>query len=146
MAEKKDRGLYIMSVASHLSEMHPQTLRKYERAGLIEPPRSGTLRLYSEDNITQLKLIKHLVDELGLNIAGVELALNLAAKLLALRSTLTTSEEQTPTERKALQQVDAALKELNVSPAEEIESPQVVNRRRRARKAANNPPPSRGGR
>ena len=133
MAQKKDRGVYIMSVASHLSEMHPQTLRKYERAGLIEPPRSGALRLYSEENITQLKLIKHLVDDLGLNIAGVELALNLAAKILVLRSILNSSGEQTPAERKALQQVDAILKELDVDPTEEIESPQAVNRRRHAR-------------
>jgi MerR family transcriptional regulator/heat shock protein HspR len=130
--DRKERGLYIMSVASGLSEMHPQTLRKYERAGLIEPPRSGGLRLYSEDNITQLKLIKHLVDDLGLNIAGVELALNLAARLVTLRASLASTEKPTRGEQAALQQVDDILRELNVDPAEAIDSPQAVGRRRQS--------------
>ena len=67
-------GLYVISVAARLLEMHPQTLRKYERAGLVRPSRTvGMLRLYSEEDIVRLRLIKHLVGDLGLNISGVVL-------------------------------------------------------------------------
>jgi MerR family transcriptional regulator/heat shock protein HspR len=66
--------------------MHPQTLRKYERVGLIFPTRSGgMLRLYSDEDIARLRLIKYLVDDLGLNLAGVELVMELINRLLRLR-------------------------------------------------------------
>ena len=79
-------GVYVISVAARILQMHPQTLRKYERAGLIRPSRTvGMLRLYSEDDIIRLRLIKHLVGELGLNIAGVQLALEVFNKTLYLR-------------------------------------------------------------
>ena len=53
--------------------MHPQTLRKYERLGLIQPSRTiGSMRLYSREELERLRLIKHLVDELGINLAGVQ--------------------------------------------------------------------------
>ena len=69
--------------------MHPQTLRKYERLGFIMPSRTvGMLRLYSEEDIARLRLIKYLVEERGLNIAGVQLVLNLFAEILDLRSKL----------------------------------------------------------
>ena len=56
------RGLYIISVAARLLEMHPQTLRKYERVGLVRPSRTlGMLRLYSQEDIARLRVIKHLV-------------------------------------------------------------------------------------
>ena len=80
---EKPEGLYVISVAARLLAMHPQTLRKYERAGLISPTRTvGMLRLYSEEDIVRLRLIKHLVDDLGLNIAGVNLVLTLFDKLI----------------------------------------------------------------
>ncbi|MCH7787589.1 MAG: MerR family transcriptional regulator [Chloroflexi bacterium] len=67
--------------------MHPQTLRKYERIGLVSPSRTvGMLRLYSEEDIARLRLIKHLVGNLGLNLAGVELALILFNRLISLRT------------------------------------------------------------
>jgi MerR family transcriptional regulator, heat shock protein HspR len=71
------KGVYIMRVASMLTGMHPQTLRKYERAGLLEPSRSKKLRMYSEADIARLKMIKNLVDEVGLNIAGVKIILHI---------------------------------------------------------------------
>ena len=68
-------GVYIISVAARLLEMHPQTLRKYERLGLIQPVRTvGMLRLYSQDDLRKVMLIRHLMDNLGLNLAGVEFA------------------------------------------------------------------------
>ena len=87
-------GLYVISVAARLLEMHPQTLRKYERAGLVRPSRSvGMLRLYSEEDIVRLRLIKHLVGDLGLNIAGVELALGMFNQMLKIKSGLNQAEK-----------------------------------------------------
>lgn len=80
-------GVYIISVAARILQMHPQTLRKYERAGLVRPSRTvGMLRLYSEEDIARLRLIKHLVGELGLNVAGVQLVLGLFNRLLEARA------------------------------------------------------------
>jgi MerR family transcriptional regulator/heat shock protein HspR len=80
-------GVYIISVAARILEMHPQTLRKYERIGLVSPFRTGgMLRLYSEEDIARLRLIKHLVGDLGLNLAGVELVLAVFNRLLRLRA------------------------------------------------------------
>ena len=82
-------GVYIISVAARILEMHPQTLRKYERAGLVSPSRTvGMLRLYSEEDIARLRLIKHLVGDLGLNLAGVQLALEVFNHLLRVRTRL----------------------------------------------------------
>lgn len=86
-------GVYIISVASRMLEMHPQTLRKYDRIGLLSPSRTvGMLRLYSEEDIARLRLIKHLVGELGLNLAGVQLALGLFNQLLDMRVRLRSLE------------------------------------------------------
>ena len=81
-------GLYIISVAARILDMHPQTLRKYERLGLINPGRTiGMLRLYSRDDIRKVRLIRHL-GNMGLNLAGVEFALATVENLLRLRRRL----------------------------------------------------------
>lgn len=86
-AQGRIEGVYIISVAARILEMHPQTLRKYERAGLVRPSRTvGMLRLYSEEDIARLRLIKHLVGELGLNVAGVQLVLGLFNRLLEAKA------------------------------------------------------------
>lgn len=89
-------GVYVISVAARILRMHPQTLRKYERAGLVRPSRTiGMLRLYSEEDIAKLRLIKHLVDDLRLNLAGVDLALNLIQSFSAIhRQSLLKQEAQ----------------------------------------------------
>lgn len=80
---------YIMSVASRLLGMHPQTLRKYERFGLVEPSRSvGKLRLYSDKDIARLRVIRYLVENLGLNLAGVEFALQVLEGLTQLQEAM----------------------------------------------------------
>ena len=87
--EEELDGVYIISVAARILEMHPQTLRKYERVGLVTPSRTvGMLRLYSEEDVARLKLIKHLVGELGLNLAGVQLALGIFSGLLQMKAQL----------------------------------------------------------
>src|SRR5207244_10950770 len=77
-----DRGVFMISVAAELAEMHPQTLRMYEARGLIEPRRSpkGT-RLYSQQDVERLRRIQEMTNELGLNLASVERVLELEAKL-----------------------------------------------------------------
>lgn len=77
-----DEPIYVISVAARLVELHPQTLRYYERAGLLKPNRSrGRIRLYSQHDIERLRKISRLIDELGVNLAGVEVILNLTEKL-----------------------------------------------------------------
>ncbi|MBA3377346.1 MAG: MerR family transcriptional regulator [Chloroflexia bacterium] len=85
--------LFVISVAARLVEMHPQTLRKYEREGLVAPSRtSGNLRLYSDSDIEQLRQVKYLVEQRGLNLAGVQLALELTRQLQRIRSRQAESE------------------------------------------------------
>jgi MerR family transcriptional regulator, heat shock protein HspR len=77
-----ERGVFMISVAAELAEMHPQTLRMYESRGLIEPKRSpkGT-RLYSQADVERLRRIQEMTTELGLNLAGVERVLDLEEQL-----------------------------------------------------------------
>ena len=77
-----ERGVFMISVAAELAEMHPQTLRMYEARGLIEPQRSpkGT-RLYSQRDVDMLRRIQEMTSELGLNLAGVERVLELEQQL-----------------------------------------------------------------
>jgi MerR family transcriptional regulator/heat shock protein HspR len=90
-------GVYIISVAARILDMHPQTLRKYERLGLVSPNRTvGMLRLYSREDLRKILLIRHLMDHLGLNLAGVEFALNLVDNLFGLRERLSQAAEGTP--------------------------------------------------
>src|SRR3954467_15650510 len=75
-------ALYVISVAARLVEMHPTTLRKYERVGFLEPSRTpGRTRLYSLDDIRRLRQIKRLVEERDMNLAGVQMALDLTELL-----------------------------------------------------------------
>lgn len=77
-----DRGVFMISVAAELAEMHPQTLRMYEARGLIEPKRSakGT-RLYSHKDVDRLRRIQEMTAELGMNLAGVERVFELEGQL-----------------------------------------------------------------
>ena len=77
-----DRGVFMISVAAELANMHPQTLRVYEARGLIEPQRSpkGT-RLYSQEDVEKLKRIQEMTADLGLNLAGVERVLDLEEQI-----------------------------------------------------------------
>src|ERR687887_245854 len=75
-------ALFVISVAARLVELHPTTLRKYERVGFLEPSRTpGRTRLYSHQDIRRLRQIKHLVDEREMNLAGVQMALDLTDQL-----------------------------------------------------------------
>jgi MerR family transcriptional regulator/heat shock protein HspR len=81
-----DRDLYLISMAARMLGMHPQTLRKYERLGLVQPSRTlGSMRLYSRDELERLKLIKRLVDDGGINLAGVQRLLSIAEVVQRIR-------------------------------------------------------------
>jgi MerR family transcriptional regulator/heat shock protein HspR len=81
-----DPDLYFISRAARLLDMHPQTLRKYERLGLVRPTRTiGSMRLYSHDELERLRVIKHLVEEAGINLAGVQRLLSIAESIQRIR-------------------------------------------------------------
>ena len=74
-----DPELYFISMAARMLGMHPQTLRKYERLGLVRPSRTiGSMRLYSRPELERLKVIKRLVDDAGINLAGIQRLLSIA--------------------------------------------------------------------
>ena len=91
-----DRGVFMISVAAELAEMHPQTLRMYEQRGLIEPKRSpkGT-RLYSHEDVDRLRRIQEMTNELGLNLAGVEHVLRMEQELERARRRVDALERRT---------------------------------------------------
>jgi MerR family transcriptional regulator/heat shock protein HspR len=81
-----EENFYFISVAARMLGMHPQTLRKYERLGLVKPGRTiGSIRLYSREELERLRLIKHLVDEGGINLAGVQRMLSIAEVVQRIR-------------------------------------------------------------
>jgi MerR family transcriptional regulator/heat shock protein HspR len=83
----QERGVFMISVAAELAEMHPQTLRMYEARGLITPKRSPkNTRLYSQADVERLRRIQEMTSEQGLNLAGVETVLELEHRLERLRS------------------------------------------------------------
>lgn len=83
--EASPEPVYVISVAAQLVGVHAQTLRHYERSGLIVPARSsGGIRLYSEQDVVRLRAIVGLTEELGLNLAGVEVLMNLHQRMHAL--------------------------------------------------------------
>ena len=81
-----DQEYYFISVAARMLGMHPQTLRKYERLGLVQPTRTvGSMRRYSRDELERLKVIKRLVEDGGINLAGVQRLLSIAEVVQRIR-------------------------------------------------------------
>ena len=87
MPPRKDKGFYMISVVAKRFEVHPQTLRLYEREGLLRPSRTrGNTRLYSDTDLEILSLILNLTRDLGVNLAGVEIILSMRHKLQTMQS------------------------------------------------------------
>ena len=101
---ERGRGVFMISVAAELADMHPQTLRMYEARGLIEPQRSpkGT-RLYSQADVERLRRIQEMTSELGLNLAGVERVLELEEQLERATRRLETLERRSAVMRQEMQ-------------------------------------------
>jgi MerR family transcriptional regulator/heat shock protein HspR len=112
-----DRGVFMISVAAELADMHPQTLRMYEARGLIEPKRSpkGT-RLYSHADVERLRRIQEMTTELGMNLAGVERVFELEDKLGRLQRKVDALEQRAA----ALQEEIERLEEIRRSVKAEI--------------------------
>ena len=102
-----EHDLYFISMAARLLEMHPQTLRKYERLGLVSPTRTvGSMRVYSREELDRLKLIKHLVEEEGVNLAGVQRLLTIAEAVQRLRPLMQESTSRPETRRRVAQEIE----------------------------------------
>ncbi len=82
----KDRPLYMIGVVSKMLKVHPQTLRMYEKEGLVRPRRAGGQRLYSDKDLERLSLILELTRDLGVNRAGVEIILRMRRRLESLQA------------------------------------------------------------
>lgn len=111
---RHNEPLYVISVAARLLELHPQTLRKYEREGFVAPSRTtGNLRLYSAEDLESLRQVKHLVETRGINLAGVELALQVTKRLHDVHRQLSAMDgpEDSPT-RAVLEDVEETLRLL----------------------------------
>jgi MerR family transcriptional regulator/heat shock protein HspR len=86
MSKAKSKAAYMISAVAERYEIHPQTLRLYEREGLLRPSRSdGNTRLYTDDDLERLEVILQLTRELGVNLAGVEIILNMREKMSAMQ-------------------------------------------------------------
>lgn len=84
--QKKRKGIYTISVVAERFEVHPQTLRLYEREGLLQPSRTdGNTRLYTDGDVERLEVILSLTRDLGVNLAGVEIILNMRDKMDAMQ-------------------------------------------------------------
>jgi MerR family transcriptional regulator/heat shock protein HspR len=116
-----DRGVFMISVAAELAEMHPQTLRMYEARGLIEPQRSpkGT-RLYSQADVERLRRIQEMTAELGLNLAGVERVLELELRLERTRRRAEMLERQLAEARREAEEARAEAERLHRESRAEI--------------------------
>lgn len=108
-----DRDFYFISVAARMLDMHPQTLRKYERLGLVRPSRTiGSMRLYSRDELERLRLIKRLVDGAGINLAGVQRLLSISEALQRIRPLMADDTLQRQEARRKLVQEIERLTEM----------------------------------
>jgi len=82
-----DEPVYLISVVATMLDIHPQTLRQYEREGLVEPSRTqGRMRLYSQKDIDRMKLILRLTRQMGVNLAGVDIVLQLKEQIDTMQS------------------------------------------------------------
>ena len=108
-----DRGVFMISVAAELAEMHPQTLRMYEARGLIEPKRSpkGT-RLYSQADVDRLRRIQEMTTEWGMNLAGVEKVFELELALDRMQRRLTQMERRSEQLQEEIARLEARRQEV----------------------------------
>jgi MerR family transcriptional regulator/heat shock protein HspR len=108
-----DQDLYFISVAARMLGMHPQTLRKYERLGLVQPTRTiGSMRLYSREELDRLKAIKRLVDDAGINLAGVQRLLSVAEVVHRIRPLMRDEPLSARDARRLSQELDELVRML----------------------------------
>jgi MerR family transcriptional regulator/heat shock protein HspR len=104
----EDRAVYVISVAAEIAGVHPQTLRNYEREGLLAPHRtSGNTRRYSDHDIELLRQIQDLTQEMGINLAGVKMVIQMQAQMEELRARMQELEDELRRSRRAARQAQA---------------------------------------
>jgi MerR family transcriptional regulator, heat shock protein HspR len=102
-----EHDLYFISMAARLLDMHPQTLRKYERLGLVRPTRTvGDMRVYTSEELDRLKLIKRLVEDEGVNLAGVQRLLAIAECVQKLRPLMQESSSRPESRRRVVVEIE----------------------------------------
>jgi len=113
-APDKDKPVFMISVVAEMLDIHPQTLRLYEREGLVVPKRTdGNTRLYSQDDIDKLRRVLSLTRELGVNLAGVEVILSMRQKMEQLQE--------------AVEQLVQYVQQLEVQATVTERNPQILN-------------------
>jgi MerR family transcriptional regulator/heat shock protein HspR len=124
-----DRGVFMISVAAELAEMHPQTLRMYEARGLIEPKRSpkGT-RLYSREDVDRLRRIQEMTAELGMNLAGVERVFELEEQLDSMARKVAVLERRAAELKAEVERLEALRRELRAEIVPYARGGQLVRR------------------
>ena len=107
----KDEPVYLISVAAKICDMHPQTLRMYERLDLVKPVRAGRKnRMYSEADIDKLKQIQRLTQDMGVNLAGVDIILDLLEKINKIQAE---HEQEIDRLKRILQEQSRIIDEIN---------------------------------
>jgi MerR family transcriptional regulator/heat shock protein HspR len=110
-----DEEVYFISMAARMLGMHPQTLRKYERLGLVQPSRTiGSMRLYSREELERLKAIKRLVDDGGINLAGVQRLLSIAEIVQRIRPLMRDEAMSARDARRLSQELDELTRILGI--------------------------------
>ena len=111
---KRRRGLYMISVVAEMFDLHPQTLRAYEREGLLRPARTdGNTRLYCEEDLERIELILRLTKDLGVNLAGVEVILNMRERMGEMQGRMTEMLQE------VMRRMQSELKQRSQSGAED---------------------------
>lgn len=104
-ADERDRALFVISIAAELAGVHPQTLRMYERKGLLRPKRTeGRARRYSERDIEHVRLIQELTQSRGVNLAGVEMVMSLTREIEQMQERLERMHGEAERMRRAIHQ------------------------------------------
>ncbi len=136
MTKAKSKAAYMISAVAEQYEIHPQTLRLYEREGLLKPSRSdGNTRLYTEEDLDRLEVILHLTRDLGVNLAGVEIILNMRERMSEMQVQM----------QEFISTLNSELAARTTKPAEQVEQhslipvisarpPVVVSNTRRSRR------------
>lgn len=108
-----DEDLFLISVAARMLGMHPQTLRKYERLGLVQPTRTiGSMRVYSRGELERLRIIKRLVEDGGVNLAGVQRLLSVAEVVERIRPLMREEAMSARDMRRLSQELDSLVRML----------------------------------
>src|SRR3954464_15541630 len=132
MGKAKSKAAYMISAVAEQYEIHPQTLRLYEREGLLKPSRSdGNTRLYTDEDLERLEVILHLTRDLGVNLAGVEIILNMREKMgemqLQIQEFVATLNRELAVRSARVAQPD---ERTGLVPVVNARPPALVNRRR----------------